>query len=137
AALFMQDEIDADLLPVFIEEGRDMLPQIGEALRGWQSQPGDAVMPQTLLRLLHTVKGSARMAGAMALGQHLHEMETRIETIAHAGQPVALMFDDLLARHDLASQLFEQLQDGGTSASPGNESVSEPAVSESAGDAAA
>ncbi|WP_188395774.1 hybrid sensor histidine kinase/response regulator [Oxalicibacterium flavum] len=137
AALFMQDEIDADLLPVFIEEGRDMLPQIGEALRGWQLQPDDAVMPQTLLRLLHTVKGSARMAGAMALGQHLHEMETRIETISHAGHPAAPMFDDLLARHDLASQLFEQLQDGDTSASSGAESASEQAASESAGEVTA
>jgi HPt (histidine-containing phosphotransfer) domain-containing protein len=33
------------------------------------------------------VKGSARMAGAMRLGQHCHEIETHIENMVHAGPP--------------------------------------------------
>ncbi|HTH45177.1 MAG TPA: Hpt domain-containing protein, partial [Oxalicibacterium sp.] len=109
-ALIIKDEIDEDLLPVFIEEGRDMLPQVGEALRGWQSALSDMGYPQALLRLLHTVKGSARMAGAMALGQHIHEMETRIEHIAHAGRASGAALDDLLTRHDYSLYLFDQLQ---------------------------
>ena len=109
-ALIIKDEIDADLLPVFIEEGIDMLPQMGQALRAWQQELGDAALPQSILRILHTVKGSARMAGAMLLGQHMHEMETRIENITHAGYPSAAAVEDLLARHDHGLQLFEQLQ---------------------------
>jgi chemosensory pili system protein ChpA (sensor histidine kinase/response regulator) len=50
------------------------------------------------------------MAGAMALGQHMHEMETRIENIAHAGHPSSIALDDLLARYDYGLHLFEQLQ---------------------------
>ncbi|GGI20268.1 Hpt domain-containing protein [Oxalicibacterium faecigallinarum] len=110
--LIIRDEIDADLLPVFIEEGRDMLPQMAEILRAWQHNTGDTAAPQALLRLLHTVKGSARMAGAMTLGQHMHEMETRIENIAHAGYPSTIALEDLLSRYDHALQLFEQLQNG-------------------------
>ncbi|CAL62860.1 Putative chemotaxis protein histidine kinase [Herminiimonas arsenicoxydans] len=109
-ALTIKDEIDIDLLPVFIEEGSDMLPQMGQALRAWQQNLGDAALPQSVLRILHTVKGSARMAGAMLLGQHMHEMETRIENITHAGYPSAAAVEDLLARHDHGLQLFEQLQ---------------------------
>ena len=97
-ALLIRDEIDADLLPVFIEEGRDMLPQMGQALRAWQQDLGNTLLPQSLSRLLHTVKGSARMAGAMSLGQHMHEMETRIENITHAGHPSNAALEDLLAR---------------------------------------
>lgn len=108
--LIIKDELDADLLPVFIEEGSDMLPQVGEALRGWQNALGDMSYPQLLLRLLHTVKGSARMAGAMALGQHIHEMETRIEHIAHAGRASGTAIEDLLSRHDYSLYLFDQLQ---------------------------
>ena len=108
-SLVIHDEIDADLLAVFIEEGQDMLPQMGQALRAWQQNPGEASLPQQLLRILHTVKGSARMAGAMTLGQHMHEMETRIENITHAGYPSSLAFDDLLARYDQGLQLFEKL----------------------------
>ncbi|MEO5932715.1 MAG: response regulator, partial [Duganella sp.] len=108
-ALF-NDEIDADLLPVFLEEGADLLPQVGEALRAWQHRPADTSHAQGLLRLLHTVKGSARMAGAMRLGQHAHEIETHIENMVHAGFATPQAFDELLAHYDHALLLFEQLQ---------------------------
>ncbi|MYM68956.1 response regulator [Pseudoduganella sp. FT55W] len=108
-ALF-NDELDADLLPVFLEEGADLLPQVGEALRAWQHTPTDSTHAQSLLRLLHTVKGSARMAGAMRLGQHCHEIETHIENMVHAGLVTPHAFDELLAHYDHALLLFEQLQ---------------------------
>lgn len=110
ASLPIQDEIDADLLPVFIEEGRDLLPEIGRLLRAWQQTPADAGLPHALLRALHTLKGSARMAGAMELGQHAHDIETRIDQLMQAGAPDALALDALLASHDLVLNLFEQLQ---------------------------
>lgn len=110
SSVVIKDELDADLLPVFLEEGRDMLPEMGEKLRGWQQSMADGSFPQALLRLLHTVKGSARMAGAMELGQHMHEMETRIEAIMHAGFPSSQSLDDLMSRYDYGLQLFEVLQ---------------------------
>ncbi|HEX7649217.1 MAG TPA: ATP-binding protein, partial [Noviherbaspirillum sp.] len=116
APIVAKDEIDADLLPVFLEEGRDGLPQLGELLRSWQAKPSDSAAPQLMLRLLHTLKGSARMAGAMELGQQLHDMETRVENLMHLGSPSPLALDDLLFRYDRALQLFEHLQhpDAGT-----------------------
>lgn len=107
--LILKDELDADLLPVFIEEGRDLLPQLGRALRLWQQNPADASASSPVLRFLHTLKGSARMAGAMELGQHLHEMETRIEQIAYADAASPAAIEDLLARHDYGLHLFERL----------------------------
>ena len=108
--LLIKDELDADLLPVFLEEGRDMLPQLGQELRTWQKNPADTAAPQATLRLLHTLKGSARMAGAMSLGQHMHELETRIEQLTRSGHPSAAALDEMLARHDEGLQLFEELQ---------------------------
>ncbi len=109
-ALTLKDALDADLLPVFLEEGRDMLPQIGEALRLWHQNPSDLTQSHQLLRLLHTVKGSARMAGAMRLGQHTHEIETRIETIMLSGAISAKTIDDLLTQHDRSLTLFDWLE---------------------------
>ncbi|NMM37098.1 MAG: response regulator [Glaciimonas sp.] len=106
----IQDALDLDLLPVFIEEGRDVLPEIGRLLRAWQQAPADAGLPQALLRSLHTIKGSARMAGAMVLGQHAHEIETRIDQLMQFGVPSALAMDELLTSHDHSLHLFEQLQ---------------------------
>ena len=109
-AALPKDDLDADLLPVFLEEGSDLFPQIGQTLRAWQDAPNDQEHVQALLRLLHTVKGSARMAGAMALGQHTHDMESQIEHLMHAGAPSAAALDHLLAHHDVASTMFEQLR---------------------------
>lgn len=107
----LKDDLDIDLLPVFIEEGNDLLPMVGQLLRSWQQQPDDASIPQAILRLMHTIKGSARMAGAMQLGQHTHDMETRIESLMHSGGTVRQpLLDDLLSRHDYSMQLFERLQ---------------------------
>ncbi|KGF80559.1 chemotaxis protein CheA [Massilia sp. JS1662] len=113
------DDLDPDLLPVFMEEAADLLPQIGNGLRQWQQNPADAAVAQGLLRALHTVKGSARMAGAMRLGQHTHALETQIENMLHAGTTNPAAFDELLANYDQAQLLFEQLQQpAGDAAAP-------------------
>ncbi|MGV3741592.1 MAG: Hpt domain-containing protein, partial [Burkholderiaceae bacterium] len=99
-AVLIKDELDADLLPVFIEEGQDILPQMAQLLRTWQQTPSDTATAQMLLRQLHTIKGSARMAGAMELGQHMHVMESRIEQMTRVGAPSADAIDELLSRLD-------------------------------------
>lgn len=73
-----QDELDEQLLPVFLEEADELLPRIGEALRNWRAQPDSADAADALKRVLHTLKGSARMAGAMVLGERVHGMETQV-----------------------------------------------------------
>ncbi|MEB0137904.1 MULTISPECIES: Hpt domain-containing protein [unclassified Undibacterium] len=111
SALQIKDDLDLDLLPVFIEEGLDLLPMIEQLLRRSQEQPDDAATLQAIARLMHTMKGSARMAGAMALGQHIHDMETRIENLMLVPAPArGPLLEDLLTRHDLSMQLFDRLQ---------------------------
>ena len=110
APLAEPEALDAELLPVFVEEAEDMLPAIGEQLRAWSLQPANPALPQQLMRALHTVKGSARMAGAMALGQGVHEMETSIEACIGAGQAPAELIDALIAEHDHVVSLFESIR---------------------------
>ena len=105
-----RDELDPDLLPVFLEEASDLLPQIQLLLRAWQAEPASREPVQGLLRLLHTVKGSARMAGAMRLGQQMHDMESRIEQVSAVGTPTPAVFEDLLGRFDVGLYLHDQLQ---------------------------
>jgi chemosensory pili system protein ChpA (sensor histidine kinase/response regulator) len=107
----LDDDIDAELVPVFIEEADDLLPRIGDALRAWQHSLDDAAAPGALMRLLHTVKGSARMAGAMRLGQLVHDMETRIEAASALSHVPGALVDDLIARHDQVLASFEAIRD--------------------------
>jgi len=105
------DELDDELLPVFVVEAEDYLPQIGENLRRWLAHPGDESLPQTLMRHLHTVKGGARMAGAMGLGQLLHEIEDRVESLAGLPSVPTPMIDELIAEHDRVVAMFEAIRD--------------------------
>ncbi|MCT7297542.1 Hpt domain-containing protein [Ralstonia sp. CHL-2022] len=73
------DALDPALLEIFLEEAHVALPELGQHLRAWEAAPQDRNAAGLLLRNLHTVKGSARMAGAMTLGQAAHEMESAIE----------------------------------------------------------
>ena len=104
------DELDSELLPIFVEEATDHLPAIGETLRRWADSPADATLPQRLMRALHTVKGSARMAGAMALGQRVHEMETRIEALAILPSVPRDLIEDLITDHDHVMAMFEAIK---------------------------
>ena len=71
----IEDEIDEQVLPLFLEESVDLMRDIGGLLRDWRSAPENAETARTLQRALHTLKGSARMAGAMGCGELLHSME--------------------------------------------------------------
>jgi chemosensory pili system protein ChpA (sensor histidine kinase/response regulator) len=122
---FSQEEnhFDADLLPVFIEEAEDYLPQIATSLRMWLEVPDSDEAPRNLMRLMHTVKGSARMAGAMEMGQRVHEMETRIEHATDAasshssGAAKVAVIERLLTDHDHVVVLFDKIKDPSTLAS--------------------
>lgn len=111
-ALVVADDLDADLLPVFLAEAAELLPLAGSRLRAIATQPGEPAPLRELMRLLHTVKGSARMAGAMRLGELMHDMESRVEAAIGLPELPPDFADDLLARYDIAVTLFEGLQQG-------------------------
>ncbi len=122
-------ELDEELLPIFIEEATDYLPQIGENLRRWQAAPADRSVQQLLMRHLHTIKGSARMAGAMALGQLVHEMETRIEAASVLTVVPGTLIDELIADYDDAVAMFEAIRDpAARAAGPASAPASAPAA---------
>ncbi len=88
------DPLD-ELQAIFNEEAADLLPQLELALRAWQQHPDGSEPPRQLLRLLHTLKGSARTAGRQSLGDEFHHAEAEI--IALAQQPPDAVLQSLPA----------------------------------------
>ncbi|KYC28895.1 hypothetical protein ACY05_03245 [Sterolibacterium denitrificans] len=108
--LRIHDDLDPQLLPIFIEEGNDLLREIGGELRVWRTTPDDPAIGPHLQRLLHTLKGSARMAGAMRMGELVHGIETRlIQATRHGTPPVPAFLDDLETCFDRALGMFDGL----------------------------
>jgi chemosensory pili system protein ChpA (sensor histidine kinase/response regulator) len=108
----VKDDVDLDLLPIFIDEARELLPEVGGALRRWRATPADHAPVTELARHLHTLKGSARMAGLMRLGELAHVMETRIIDMDRVAEPGGAMFDPLDDRLDRFSGAIESLSKG-------------------------
>jgi chemosensory pili system protein ChpA (sensor histidine kinase/response regulator) len=108
----MQDELDEQLLPLFLEEALDLTQSIATQLRAWRSKPSDSDVLRRLARLFHTLKGSARMAGAMNLGELTHAIETRMAEAQQADNSPIELIDDIDNAFDVIVQLVERLQRG-------------------------
>lgn len=108
-----EEQIDSHLLAVFLDESTDLVREIGEHLRAWRAAPDEVEVTHALARALHTLKGSARMAGAMACGELLHTMETRIEDALIKKHVTPDIIDGLEISLDHAASLLDGLRHGG------------------------
>ncbi len=106
----LENDIDPQLLPLFLEESADLTAAIAAELRNWRGAPDNASHAEQLRRLLHTLKGSARMAGALAVGELAHHMETRIAQTVHAGPLRSSFLEALEASFDRAVMMIETLR---------------------------
>ena len=103
------DVLDVDLFPIFEEEALELLPNLSSALRQWNARPDNLGARQEALRVLHTLKGSARLAGAMRLGEMAHRMESAVERIDPETARTGAV-EPLLVRLDGISKVFEALR---------------------------
>ncbi len=72
---------DPELVGVFLEEARDLLDRLDQQFRDWLLNPHERTGLAGINRLLHTLKGGARLAGLTPIGDLAHALETRLKTI--------------------------------------------------------
>ena len=72
----IEEDLDPELLEIFLEEATDIMAAIEESLTKWRSNRSDKASVAELKRQLHTLKGGARMAGAMTMGNLGHHTES-------------------------------------------------------------
>ncbi|MDO8890804.1 MAG: Hpt domain-containing protein [Sulfurimicrobium sp.] len=108
----IRDDIDADLLPIFLEEADDLFPLVGTELRAWRANTADNQASNNLQRALHTIKGSSRMAGAMRLGELTHNMEAQVIAAVESGHLPPDLFDTLENEFDRMGDVLNHLRHG-------------------------
>jgi len=107
------EQIDPELLEIFQEEAGDILNTIEESLTRWRGRPDDRPVVQELKRALHTLKGGARMAGAMSIGNLSHNTETLLKNVEDGKlSAVAELFDLLDEAHDMLVTMLNHAQSG-------------------------
>ena len=107
------DALQPELFAIFEEEAEELFARLASRLQDWSRSPGDAQHGAGAMRDLHTLKGAARLAGAMRLGEMLHRLESRIENLTSVLAEAVVSSDDiepLLARCDNLRQVFEALR---------------------------
>ena len=119
--------LDPELFAFFEEEALELLPRLGGALRQWHARPDNGSAREEVLRALHTLKGSARLAGAVGLGGQAHALESLIEgfgpTVTSAEIEPAMQGLDALQTE------FEALRAGVQGEGAATASVPAPALS--------
>ena len=81
------DEADSDILDIFLEEGDDLLEAMETAIGRWEERRDDVSAIDEMLRILHTLKGGARLAGQKRLGDMSHDLEQHLSEALQQGAP--------------------------------------------------
>ena len=111
-------EVDADLLEVFVDEAGDLLDGAEEMLHHWAGDPADHGPVESLQRTLHTLKGSARMANAGAVADLSHALESTLEAVAEGRiRPSSELVQLLQQARDRLAVMVEQTARGDSPAS--------------------
>ena len=75
AAPETDEEVDAELLEIFLFEAEEVLQCVHETIPQSRSEPYNQDHLTTLRRSFHTLKGSGRMVGLMAFGEGAWSIE--------------------------------------------------------------
>ncbi len=78
---------ESEILDIFLEEADELLEALEVALGSWDDKPGDSEPIDEMLRVLHTLKGGARLAGQQTLGDLTHALEQRLAEALLQGAP--------------------------------------------------
>lgn len=100
---------DPDIAAIYTEEATELLDTADAALEAMRTTPGDRQQASSLARVLHTLKGGARMAGIGAMGDLAHEFESLLIRVAGSGEAaptraIRIMQQSLDALHQMRDQ---------------------------------
>ncbi len=126
---------DDELIEIFIEEARELSESLEDAMQRWHLGGEESPIIDQLLRTLHTIKGSSRLAGAQPVGDLSHavesllvlidsgeiEADTKVKRLIQLSMDrLASQLDEVESKHSVASanrliERLEQLCQGDTS----------------------
>src|SRR5690348_6713407 len=93
--------IDEDIREVFVEEVGEEIASIRQHLPAWKADPDNLDALKSVRRSFHTLKGSGRLVGALALGEFSWKVENMLNRVLDRTIPpdpnVQMLVDHALA----------------------------------------
>ncbi len=99
------EPVDQELVNIFIVEAEELLELLEDVTEKWSSEQHDRPYNQELHRSLHNLKGSARMANAVQVGNVCHGLESLVDAYDEGE------IRDKAAVHKLLSSTLASLRD--------------------------
>jgi chemosensory pili system protein ChpA (sensor histidine kinase/response regulator) len=107
------EDVDEDIKEIFLEEAHEILESLDVAAHKWMSSPTQSNQMDQLLRDLHTLKGSARLAGSFMVGDVSHHFESYLTNFERKNLVAdQQFFADLQQFQDRLMQLIEAIESG-------------------------
>ena len=105
------EEMDQELLGIFMEESAEIMEHSAETLRRWEAERLESRWMVAFQRDLHTLKGGARMVGVRPVADLSHSVED-IMTAVVDGHATASnrLFDLLHLAHDRLHEMIEAMR---------------------------
>lgn len=92
------DDIDEEIREVFLEEVQEEVENLNRSLPDWKNNTADFEKLKPVRRSFHTMKGSGRLVGAMALGEFSWKVENTLNRVLDKTIGVSPAVIDLLER---------------------------------------
>ncbi len=108
------EDVDEEILEIFLEEADEELEVIRAHLPRWKNAPDEDEPLQIIRRSFHTLKGSARLVGAMWMGEFAWSFEDLLNRVIEGKVAASPVMFDLLEQAASVGlpQLIAQLRDG-------------------------
>ncbi len=106
-------DFDPDVAAIFTEEATELLETADQSLSSWIRDRANSALVFELKRVVHTLKGGARMAGIRAMGDLSHELETLMGLVETGQVPAEQkVFEALQASLDELHRMRDMVAGG-------------------------
>jgi len=104
-------DADAEVVEIFMDEAEELMEELDLCIQNWQAEPDNSAHNEAIQRVLHTVKGGARIAGLSEIGDIAHDMETELQNRLVKKQAADEgLFQDLHQQFDLMANRIDGVQ---------------------------
>lgn len=104
------DEIDIELMPIFLEGCADLIPEIEDGLKHLLENTQED--KEDLYRNLHTLKGNVGMVGALRARREVHTLESAMQRIKDGRTNAASLYEELNERFHNILLLIDSFNEG-------------------------
>jgi len=104
-------DLDLEIVEIYFEEADELIESMDLSVNDWDAERDNELHLENMLRVLHTLKGGARLAGLASLGDLTHTFESFLVDLQNRGfEPNDAFFSEVHDRVDEVTNLLSRFK---------------------------